>query len=76
LGLGSDLGRLVERVVEEGLDIFGQGVGAGGRARGLEGSVEPGVEDLDGGVRGGGYATDGEDVGVVDGAGVDGFLGG
>ncbi|KAE8009262.1 hypothetical protein FH972_005710 [Carpinus fangiana] len=48
------LGHLGERVVEEGLDIFGPGAGAGGRARGFEGSVEPGVEDLDGGVQGGG----------------------
>ena len=76
MGLGSDLGHLGERVVEEGLDIFGPGVEAGGRARGLEGGVEPGVEDLDGGVRGGGHARDGEDVGVVDGAGVEGILGG
>jgi hypothetical protein len=75
LGLGSDVGRLGERVVEEGLDIFELVVGVGGRARGLEGGVEPGIEDLDGGVRGGGHAEDGED-GVVDGAGVDGFLGG
>ncbi|KAE8056354.1 hypothetical protein FH972_013133 [Carpinus fangiana] len=31
--------------------------------RGLEGSVESGVEDLNGGVRGGGHARDGEDAG-------------
>jgi hypothetical protein len=42
--------------------------------RGLEGSVEPGIEDLDGGVWGGGHARDGEDVGFVDGAGIGGFL--
>jgi hypothetical protein len=38
-------GHLGERVVKEGLDIFRLGVGAGGKARGFEGSVELGVED-------------------------------
>lgn len=58
------------------MDLLWPGIVVVGGARGFEGSFEPRVEDFDGGFRRGGLAGDGEDVGVVDGSGVDGVGGG
>lgn len=58
------------------MDLLWPGIVVVGGARGFEGSFEPRVDDLHGGFRRGGLAGDGEDVGVVDGSGVDGVGGG
>lgn len=74
--MSADLRHLGHGVIEEGRYVLRPGLGAGGGAGGFERGVEPGVEDFDGGLRGSGHAGDREDVGVVDGAGVEGLRGG
>lgn len=68
----ADLGRFDQGSVEELLEVVAPGLVAGCGAGGLEGGVQPGAEDLHGGPRRRGEGGDGEDVGVVDGPGVDG----
>lgn len=71
----SNFGHFFNRIVEKSIDFWRPGLGVGGGTGGFERGVEPGVEDLDGGVRCRGHARDSEDVGVVDGASVLGFGG-
>lgn len=58
------------------MNLLRPGLVVVGRARGLERRVQPRVQDLDCGLWRRVLAGDGEDVGVVDGAGVDGVGGG
>lgn len=58
------------------LDVVAPGLAVGGGARGLEGSFQPGEEDLHGSVQRRGEGGDGEDVGVADGPDIDGVVDG
>lgn len=70
-----DFGHFHQRIIEKRLKLFGPGLVVGRGAWGFERSVQPGVENFNGGVRGGGDAGDGENIGVVDGASIAGVGG-
>lgn len=71
---GRDASHFLSGGIKESLDVLRPGCTAGGRARGFERGLKPGIKDPDSLFSFGAHAADGEDVAIIDGSSVDRFI--